>query len=421
MTIRSETLAGRLLSSRFGPVWAVLGAAGLAVIAIIAFRGAGAGHPDDPAEVQGSITVPAIPDSIRDEIPTTWSQPRNDPAGPGVWGPDIGAPLDTLWRIHTGMEFFAAPALCGNTLYFGGSDGTFRAVDATEGSVLWSYGTSCGLNGEAAVSATTVFFSGQDGYAYALDRSTGSLIWKTGLGYHLFASVGILADSVVVTGNSAGSIAALDSRTGDLIWSASPGGVVLGPAMADTVAVFTTEDGIVCAYGAGGAEIWRRDFPAQASAPSVAGGSVFVGFADGVVRRMDLSSGSVTWETDLTSQSVRTVVSRPVVDGGRVFAGTCDGRVVCLSEDGGGLLWETGLENWVQVPPAVGDGKLYVCCDDRRFHILDASTGTLESSMEMGGYAGTAPILANGSVFFGTASGDFFAFLGTVEDGGSQP
>lgn len=421
MTIRSETLAGRLLSSRFGPVWAVLGAACLAVVAILAFRGIRSRTTEHPVEAQGTITVPAIPDSIRDEIPSIWTQPRNDPAGRGVWGPDIQAPLDTLWTIRTGMEFFAAPALCGSTLYFGGCDGTFRAVDAADGSVLWSFDTSCGLNGEAAVSATTVFFSGQDGYAYALDRSTGALVWKTGLGYHLFASVGILGDSMVVTGNSAGSIAALDSRTGDLVWSASPGGVVLGPAMADTVAVFTTEDGIVCAYGAGGAEIWKRDFPAQASAPSISGGSVYVGFADGVVRRMDLSSGSVVWETDLTSRSVRTVVSRPVVVGGRVFAGTCDGRVVCLSSDGGGLLWETGLENWVQVPPAVGDGNVYVCCDDRRFHILDAATGALESSMEMGGYAGTAPILANGSVFFGTASGTFFAFRGTVGDPDGQP
>lgn len=421
MTIRSETLAGRLLSSRFGPVWAVLGATGLAVLAITAFRAARAGHPDEPGEEHGTITVPAIPDSIRDEIPSTWAQPRNDPAGPGVWGPDIRSPIDTLWRIHTGMEFFAAPALCGNTLFFGGTDGAFRAVDASDGSVLWSFGTSCGLNGEAAVSSTTVFFSGQDGYAYALDRSTGALVWKTGLGYHLFASIGLLGDSMVVTGNSAGSIAALDAQSGELEWSASPGGVVLGPAMADTVAVFTTEDGIVCAYGAGGTEIWRRDFPAQASAPSVSAGSVYVGFADGVVRRIDLSSGSVAWETDLTSQPVRTVVSRPVVDGGRVYAGTCDGRVVCLSCDGGGLLWQTELENWVQVPPAVGEEHVYVCCDDQRFHILDAATGEPESSMEMGGYAGTAPILANGTVFFGTASGDFFAYLGTVGDPGGQP
>jgi len=46
---------------------------------------------------------------------------------------------------------------------------------------------------------------------------------------------------------------------------------------------------------------------------------------------------------------------------------------------------------------------------------------TPRGKLEMGGYAGTAPILANGTVFFGTASGDFFAYLGTVGDPGGQP
>ena len=85
VTTRSETHAGGLLSSRFGPVWAVLGAACLASVAILVFRGMRAGGPGETDGAQGTITVPAIPDSIRDEIPSTWSQPRNDPAGPGVW------------------------------------------------------------------------------------------------------------------------------------------------------------------------------------------------------------------------------------------------------------------------------------------------------------------------------------------------
>jgi outer membrane protein assembly factor BamB len=192
--------------------------------------------------------------------------------------------------------------------------------------------------------------------------------------------------------------------------------VILGPAIADTVVVFSSEDGIVCAYGAGGASLWRRDFPAQASAPSISGTSVFVGFADGFLRKLDLSSGSVVWETDLTSASTRMVVSRPVSAGGRILAGTCDGRVVCLSDGDGHLLWETVLENWVQVPPAVGDSAVYVCSDDQRFHVLDLFTGEVLYSMEMGGYAGSAPLVANGTVYFGTASGDFFAYRGSVLD-----
>lgn len=413
---RAGTAAGRVISSRYAPFLAALAAFGIAALLLLVLRGRGGstGGPGDDESVPGSVTVPAIPDSVRDSVPVVWGQPRNDPAGSGVWGPDICAPMDTLWRIRTGMEFFAAPALCGGTIFFGGNDGVFRAVDAADGSPVWSYTTSCGLNGEPALSPGTVFFCGQDGYVYALERASGNLLWKAGLGYHIFASAGILCDTILVTGNSDGSIAALAAATGDVLWHSSPGGVVLGPALADTLAVFTTEDGIVCAYGAGGTETWRRDFPAQASAPSISGASVFVGFADGVIRRMDLTTGTVTWETDLVEPTSRTVISRPVLAGGRVFAGTCDSRVVCLSEADGRLLWETELGNWVQVPPAVGDSALYVCSDDKLLHVLDPFTGEILASVEMGGYAGTAPLVANGVVYFGTASGDFFAFRGTL-------
>ena len=420
---RSAAAPGRIPGSRFAPLIGALAALVVTAVVIVAIRAGGGGGPadgDENAEM-GAVTVEAIPDSVRDEIPNTWSQPRNDPSGTGVWGPDVGSPMDTLWRIHTGMEFFAAPALCGGTLYFGGNDGVFMAVSAADGSRLWAFGTSCGLNGEAAVSDSAVFFCGQDGYVYSLDRASGSLRWKAGLGYHIFASVGLLCDTILVTGNSEGSIAALSAASGDLLWSASPGGVILGPALADTIAVFTSEDGIACAYGAGGNELWRRDFSAQASAPSIGGSSVYIGFSDGVVRRIDLASGTVVWETDLVHQPVRTVISRPVLSGGRVFAGTCDSRVVCLSEEDGSLQWDTPLENWVQLPPAVGAASLYVCSDDQRFHVLDVETGEIRCSIEMGGYSGTAPILANGTVYFGTASGDFFAFRGTLADDGEEP
>jgi len=53
--------------------------------------------------------------------------------------------------------------------------------------------------------------------------------------------------------------------------------------------------------------------------------------------------------------------------------------------------------------------------------MCSTSTGEIRFSIEMGGYSGTAPILANGTVYFGTASGDFFAFRGTLADDGEEP
>jgi outer membrane protein assembly factor BamB len=363
-----------------------------------------------------AVTVPPIPDAQAELLSGEWTQPRKSPGGAGFWGPDIEAPFDTLWRIHTGLEFFSAPAMLGETLYFGGNDGRFRAVNSASGAEIWGYPTACGLSGEAAVDSLRVYFGGQDGYLYALDRHTGELDWSAGLGFSLFCGVGLLGDSLVVTGNSEGSLAALDIQDGTVVWHDAPGGTILGPAILDTLAVFTSEGGLVAAYTASGERAWARDFAGASSAPSISDGSVFAGFSDGTVRRLSIADGSASWETDVSPGPGRCSISRPVVLGDRVLAGTCDNRLVCLDARTGALMWDALFENWMQVPPAVGDSTVYASCDDQRLHVLDLADGSEILAMELGGYAGSAPLVVNGVIYLGTASGDFFAFRGTPRE-----
>jgi outer membrane protein assembly factor BamB len=361
----------------------------------------------DSAEADSAVSAPGA------RPPDLWTQPRGVPGGNSAWGASVIAPFDTLWHIDTGYEFFSAPALCDGRIYLGCNDGRFRCIGLSSGSILWSYSVTCGLCGEAAVDSQRVYFGGQDGYVYALDRTAGTRLWSAGLGYHVFADVAILADTLVVTGNSMGQVAALRTDDGTVVWHDEPGGLVLGPCVIDTLAVFTSEDGVVAVYDAEGDLLWKRDFPAQASAPSASPGSVYAGFSDGMVRRMDLHSGETLWETDLTPSPVRNVISRPVLAGSTVLVGTCDSRLVALDAGNGAVKWETGFENWIQVPPVVADSVVYVPCDDKRLHLVDLATGEVLHSLEIGGYSGTAPLYLDGTLVYGTAAGDLFAVLGT--------
>jgi outer membrane protein assembly factor BamB len=391
-------------------------ALGGATVLVLVLEFSGSGIDTGIQLNSGTVTVPSIPAAQIELMSDMWTQPRNSPGGAGLWGPDVSVPFDTLWRVHTGLEFFAAPALLGDVLYFGGNDGRFRAVTASTGVEIWGHATACGLSGEAAVDSGRVYFGGQDGYLYALDRRTGALEWSAGLGYSIFSGVGLLGDTLVVAGNSEGSVAALDSDDGTVVWHDSPGGVILGPAMLDTIAVFTSENGLVTTYTMSGNRLWSRDFQGAASAPSISGGSVFVGFSDGILRRLSLQDGSSLWEADLSPGSGRCTISRPVLKDGLLLAGTCDNRIVCLRESDGTQVWEAGFENWMQVPPAVGDSTLYASCDDQRLHVLDLADGSEIFALELGGYAGSAPLVANGVAYVGTAEGDFFAFRGTPRE-----
>jgi outer membrane protein assembly factor BamB len=372
-----------------------------------------------PADSSDIDTVTVIEDDINlEEMPEFWLQARALSTGNAGWGPDILSPFEELWfvRANAGREFFSSPALVDGVLYFGCNDGNMRAVDAQSGSVKWTFATVCGICGEPAVDSTTVYFGGQDGVVYALDRFSGSKRWSAGLGYHVFCNTAVLSDTLIVTGNSMGKVCALNARTGEPVWDDEIGGIVLGPVTVDSIVVFSSESGDIAAFGHDGSRLWARDYSSQASPPSADAAAVYAGFSNGAVRKFSLRDGHVLWETDIVSSTSRCVLARPVIVGDVVLVGTNDGQLVSLSATDGAILWRQSFDNWIQLPPAVGQDMIYITCDDQRMHILDLSTGEKLDSLEMDGYSGTAPLLEGGILYFGNTSGDFVALRGTVPE-----
>ncbi len=372
-----------------------------------------------PADSSDTDTLAVIEDEVFiAEIPEFWLQARALSTGNAGWGLDIVAPFNKLWHIRSnaGREFFSSPALVDGVLYFGCNDGNLRAVDALNGSVKWTFGTACGICGEPAVDSETVYFGGQDGVIYALDRFSGSKRWSAGLGYHVFCNTAVLSDTLIVTGNSMGKVCALNARNGEPVWDDEIGGIVLGPVIVDSMAVFSTEGGNIVAFDPAGNQLWARDYSNQASPPSADSTGVYAGFSNGVVRKFSLNDGHVLWETDIVSSPSRCVLARPVIVRDVVLAGTNDGQLVSLATSDGTVLWRQDFDNWIQLPPAVGQDMVYMACDDQRLHIVDLDTGVKLDSLEMDGYSGTAPLLVNGILYFGNTSGDFVALGGTVPE-----
>lgn len=369
--------------------------------------------PDSSDSKQDSLSsIPVITDS---PAPDYWLQGRGTPTGNAGWSDKIAfTSFDTLWIFDDvgGREFFSAPAYSGGKIYFGCNDGYMRCLNVSTGDVIWSFKTPCGICGEPAVDSLLVYFGGQDGTVYALDRNTGAEVWHRKLGYHIFCNVAIYSDTLLLTGNSDGTVYALDIRTGNLVWQYQLSGIVLGPVISDSLLIFTTEDGMVAAFNSSGAINWQHSYQSQASPPSVSGTSVIVGFSNGIIRNFSLLTGEVIFETDITTLPLRCLISRPVIVGSRIYAGTCDSRLVCIDISSGELIWEQIFENWIQLPPVLGKSSIYLSCDDQRLHILDSASGEKLDSLEMGGYSGTAPLLMDNTLYYGTTFGEFFALEG---------
>ncbi len=130
------------------------------------------------------------------------------------------------------------------------------------------------------------------------------------------------------------------------------------------------------------------------TAPVTAGGMVFFGASDGIIRALDAATGKVSWKA-YTAGSIRIA---PTIWKGRLFAGSADGYAYCFEAKTGRLLWRfraAPAERRIPVygtiqstwPAAAGvlvkDGTAYVAAgisnyDGTYLYALDAVTGKIK-------------------------------------------
>jgi outer membrane protein assembly factor BamB len=104
--------------------------------------------------------------------------------------PANAARLQLLWRFSTGGPVATTPTIAGGIAYFGSWDGYEYAVNAATGRLVWKdylgvliADPTCipprvGPSSPGTVLDGTLYVGGADGYWYALDARTGALEWR---------------------------------------------------------------------------------------------------------------------------------------------------------------------------------------------------------------------------------------------------
>jgi polyvinyl alcohol dehydrogenase (cytochrome) len=170
-------------------------------------------------------------------------------------GPNPNCPVPSSPDFDLGG---AGPNLVGNIVGFGQKSGIFWALNADDGSIVWStpVGPGASLGGIEWGTATdgnriyvaisnsdhlpyTLVPSGQQitwGAWSALDVATGKILWQTAdptAGAIDRGSVSV-ANGVMYAGSNSGQMYALNATTGDILWNFASGGTVLdGPSIVD--------------------------------------------------------------------------------------------------------------------------------------------------------------------------------------------
>jgi outer membrane protein assembly factor BamB len=188
--------------------------------------------------------------------------------------------------------------------------------------------------------------------------------------------------------NGAGDAAALDAKTGAIVWIVRPAGPLRGsPTVAnDNVYVVSQDNQLFAINPADGKVRWNGSGSSEsagvlgAAAPAAAQGTVVAGYSSGELTAYRYENGQVVWQDALTRTSISTAVTSlsdidadPVIDQGRVFAIGQGGRMVAIELITGQRLWEINAAG-LSTPWVAGDW-IFVVTDDARLLCVSRANG----------------------------------------------
>ena len=343
-----------------------------------------------------------------------------------------------LWRVPYGGR--SAPIVMGNRIYLQNPSARgenlqerVMALDTETGRIVWEYKINLfqsdapahriGWASPAADPETGNIYALTGGAQVIALSSQGKLLWTRSLGeeWAAFTTHGgrtmsplVDGDLVIVSAaisnwgtsaNRSHRLVALDKRTGDIVYIANPGGRPYDTAYASPL--IATINGLrllIVGLGDGavhaikpqtGQKVWS--FVAAKRAVNtgvvVKGNTVIVSHGDenldvpdlGMIAALD---GSQTGDIKTTKWAVKGVemaFSSPLLDGERVYQIDNGSHMRAYDISTGKELWELPLGSSQKAPPVLADGKIYVGTDSGEFFIVrpGATKGEILSKVEM--------------------------------------
>jgi len=147
----------------------------------------------------------------------------NKTSGAVVWDANLN-------RAKRFRDVDATPIVDGNSVYISSYDGALYALAVADGRVLWT--VDDGGYDEVVIAGNSIYYSSSTGKTMALDKGSGKTLWSKENPQGI-ATGPTLLKGVVIVGEMSGALRFLDSRTGDELTTFEPGRGVTSRATID--------------------------------------------------------------------------------------------------------------------------------------------------------------------------------------------
>ena len=239
-----------------------------------------------------------------------------------------------------------------------------------------------------ATDGARIFAGAYDGQVASFDAETGDKVWAIKTGLPLTAGPGF-GDGLLTFGTANGDLLALDAATGQERWRQPIGSEVLAtPAIGSGVIVVRTVDGRLRGFSAAnGSTEWTAEQTKPTltlrgnTAPRVSGPLVVSGFNNGRVAAYEVASGDAAWEVAIANPTGRSELERLVdvsaglqIVGNDVYVVGYHGRAVGIDLETGVVLWQQDMSSYAGLGADINN--VYVTSDFDAVVALERQSGT---------------------------------------------
>jgi outer membrane protein assembly factor BamB len=289
-------------------------------------------------------------------------------------------------------EFGGGLAYYGDRLFVTTGFAVIYSLEAATGKEVWNSQVSAPVRGAPLVFNDRVFAISIDNKLHALAAVDGQDLWSfSGLqevsGYVGGNSPSASGD-IVVAPFTSGELVGLRLDTGRTVWNES----LVGPRrearafgnLADIRGRPVIDRGVVLAMGSAGTvaaidlrsgqRMWERNIGGSQT-PWAAGRFVYVVTSTADVVCLERDTGKVKWVTPLTQYRDEKrhdpiLWAGPVLAGDRLLVGGTTGELLALSPYTGEIIGKVNIGNPIRLAPVVANRVIYVLTDNGRLFAL---------------------------------------------------
>lgn len=287
---------------------------------------------------------------------------------------------------RSNVGFGGGVAYANGVVYATSGFGFLAAFDATSGRELWRYNAGVPFRGAPTVDAGRVFAVTHDNQMLAINAADGTRIWdQVGIAENagmLGAATPAYDNGTVIIALSSGELIALLGGNGRILWQdtlSSSRRLTPLATLADIDGEPVIDRGKVYALSHAGSMVaidmrsgersWEADI-AGVNMPWIAGNFAFLTTIDGQVVSVTLGDGKVRWVSQLQrflDQDKRRNLIKwngPVLAGNRLLVTSTHGYALSLSPYTGEVLSGIELPAGSSTAPIVVDGTFIVLTDE---------------------------------------------------------